>query len=278
MQFQFCAAFVAFAAVVATVDGQAMPGADGFLRAHLQTVIAISSNERARLFAKLKLFLMAPPLVRDLKRTVGAISESERQLLGQLLLRTAAADGVISRAKVCVLCDSFKLLDLRQDMVFAYVHSHGTGSDHVADEPIVVIPGSADARIFAIPRGRGADDGLRLNDAILKTKMDETAKVASLLSQLAAQADRTDGSPIQPADERSAMGLDEPHRRLLQRLLQRVSWPYDEFRRVVTDLNLMPSGAFEILNEAALDRCDEPVLDGQDPIIVNIEIAKELIT
>ena len=47
--------------------------------------------------------------------------------------------------------------------------------------------------------------------------------------------------------------------------------------QLATEQGLLPDGAFDAINEAAFDACDEPVLEGEDPIEINPE-AMEAIT
>ncbi|NJN58522.1 MAG: hypothetical protein HC879_14000 [Leptolyngbyaceae cyanobacterium SL_5_9] len=45
-----------------------------------------------------------------------------------------------------------------------------------------------------------------------------------------------------------------------------------------TQLDLMLDGALEVINEAAFDRCDEAVTEGDNPIEVNSDVLRELLT
>jgi hypothetical protein len=64
----------------------------------------------------------------------------------------------------------------------------------------------------------------------------------------------------------------------LQALGAKGTWTRDEFESLAARENLLPDGAYEAVNEMAIDTAGEPVLEGEDPIEVNQEVLKELST
>jgi hypothetical protein len=40
---------------------------------------------------------------------------------------------------------------------------------------------------------------------------------------------------------------------------------------------LLPDGALDFINDAAYEICDEPLCDGDDPILVEMEVVKEIV-
>jgi TerB-C domain len=70
----------------------------------------------------------------------------------------------------------------------------------------------------------------------------------------------------------SLLGLDAEHSAFLRLLLTRPSWPRSELNDIAADMELMLDGALERINEAALDKHEMLIAEGQDPI----EIAQEL--
>ncbi len=71
-------------------------------------------------------------------------------------------------------------------------------------------------------------------------------------------------------------GLDKKHSQLLAQLARQSSWTRTDYETLVEDIGLFPDGALEILNETAYDVCDEPLTDGEDPIIINQEVYREV--
>lgn len=73
-------------------------------------------------------------------------------------------------------------------------------------------------------------------------------------------------------------GLDNAHRAFLQQLGQHPDWSREALAQVATQQDLLLDGALEVINEAALDRCDEVLTQGDDPIAVNLDILQELLS
>ena len=72
--------------------------------------------------------------------------------------------------------------------------------------------------------------------------------------------------------------LDNEHNQLVQMLAKSPRWPRSEFNRIASNLGLMPAGAIETINEGAFNCCDEPLLEGDDPIEVNEDALKEMLS
>jgi hypothetical protein len=71
--------------------------------------------------------------------------------------------------------------------------------------------------------------------------------------------------------------LPSAYATLLSRLIERPEWSRSAFEAVVADVRLMPDGAIDTLNEAAFEHIGGPVLEGDDPIQVDVAAAKELL-
>lgn len=82
--------------------------------------------------------------------------------------------------------------------------------------------------------------------------------------------------PAAPA-ARSSAGLDASHAALLRELAARPTWARAAFDRRAKALGLLPDGALEALNEAAVARCGAPLLEGDETIDIDLEILEELL-
>ena len=71
--------------------------------------------------------------------------------------------------------------------------------------------------------------------------------------------------------------LDNARFVLLNMLLQKPVWKLVEIVTVAAPLGLMASAALEQFNDMAYEVCDEPIFEGDDPVEVNIALAKELL-
>ena len=118
--------------------------------------------------------------------------------------------------------------------------------------------------------------------------MASTREVTQLLTEIfdgpiGQEAEESDPVEITLDDDEQATsesaldGLDSLHAELVRYLAQRRIWSREEFEQTAGELGLMPAGAIETINDAAFERCDEPLLEGDDPLEVNDEALKELL-
>ena len=76
----------------------------------------------------------------------------------------------------------------------------------------------------------------------------------------------------------SLEGIWTPHiRNSLSSLLSVHTGPDSEFEESAVELGLMPAGAIETINDVAFELCDEPMIEGDDPLEVNKFAIKELL-
>ena len=71
-------------------------------------------------------------------------------------------------------------------------------------------------------------------------------------------------------------GLDAQHTALLRALDGRSALSGAEFEELAERLDLLADGAYETLNEAAFDCADSPLLEGDNPVEVNLAVMREL--
>ena len=88
------------------------------------------------------------------------------------------------------------------------------------------------------------------------------------------EADEPIASP--QLDDAAIAGLDASHSALVHLLASNEDWRRGDFERVARRLGLMPDGAVDTINEAILDACGEPFLEGDDPLRVNVLAIREL--
>ena len=68
------------------------------------------------------------------------------------------------------------------------------------------------------------------------------------------------------------LGLDPEHADLLKALLSKSQWTRSEAEQLCSKRGLMIDGAFERINDAAFDRFDSAILEGDEPIDVNCDL------
>lgn len=114
-----------------------------------------------------------------------------------------------------------------------------------------------------------------LDHGLIARKEAETKKVSELLHSILSddlvfeeKIDMED-KPFTTEMPWIRLGLDEPHWNLLQILGTKLTWARDEFIVECKKLDLMPNGALDMLNEAAIAYANELLTDGEETIIVD---------
>lgn len=257
---------LALAVTIAHADGLVVSQERELLHAHVETA-DVSDGERPRLAAHLHLLLAHPPDLGALRaRSAGLPLETRRQI-GRLAIAVAAADGVIHPAEVKLLSKLYRALGLDPDSIYGELHAFGTGATDTR------------APVRAAPSGVSPVIQLDI-DRIHRIRAD-TARVSAVLSTVFVEETIPEPEPVavldpDPADEEANPdlfpGLDISHRALLRELAVAEHWPRADYERLARSLDLMPEGALEVINDWSFERFDEPVLEDDDPINVNLAL------
>lgn len=292
------------AAVVSAADGVVSPEEQTHLVEHLNAALHLTEGERTRLAAHLTWLLNSDLKTTGLKKRLDALSHPQREGIGQLLVTVAAADGVISPQEVTTLTKIYTLLSLDPATVTSRLHISMTEPVRPATGPVRVREAGPDDAGFAVPapgRHRAPEPaavGVVLDEDVLAAKLEQTAEVSALLRTLFTEDDASPtpttqladaaaggtsrpnrtppaatssgAEPVAPAGEVIA-GLDVPTSALLRELSGRTTWTRAEFDDLAAKYAVMPDGAIDMLNEAAIDATGEPVLEGDDDLAINPE-------
>lgn len=248
---------------------------------HLEAAYELGEADGVRLRGHLEWLRACPPSTAGLKKQLEPLPAEARSEIARALIAIAGADGHVSPAEVKMLSRLYPLLGLDAQQVYADVHALA------ASGPATVLPAEP-ARDFAIPRPAGAEAaappaGFALDTSRIAAIQQETHEVTRVLTSVFA-----DEEPAPPnvavteeeADERSTddrlPGLDAAHSALVRALAGRDAIAAADFAALADAHGLMAGGAMESINEAAFQLCDEPLLEGTDPIEVNPFAREEL--
>jgi uncharacterized tellurite resistance protein B-like protein len=264
---------------VAYADDAVAADEERQLEAHVEFALHLSDGERERLKAHLQWLLAAKPAMAGLKKRVGGLDTAQRTGLRRILVSVAAADGHVGPEEVKTLTKLYTILGLVAADVYSDVHAAASSGTAPAAEPVTVQRSANVGGGFAIPPPAAPEEvppvTIRLDKKRIEETIAETATVASLLSNIF-----TDDEASAPAIAvTSAMipGLDTPHAALTKALAERERWARAELEDLAAKFGLLPDGALDTINELALERCDEPLCDGDDPLEINPRVAKELL-
>lgn len=297
------ATLVHLATAVSAADGHVSPGEQDHLVAHLETALELSPGERARLEAHMRWLVANGVKLTGLKKRVEVLTVPQREGIGDLLVAVAAADGVISPEEITSLTKIYQLLDLDPAQVHSRLHAHLTGARPTpATGPVTVRPGGEPDPGYPItqppasggkhsrtdPAADGAGGGVRLDLASIEAKFAETAAVSALLTDIFTDDD-VEPRPVPvnvgtgagggvavavTPDPVGAVvllaGLDAAHSALVRALVTQDAWGRAEFEELSATWQLMPDGALDRINEAALDAVDEPLIEDDDSDVFTV--------
>ena len=281
---------VHLAAVVAAADGTISSAEQQHLAEHVEEVLGLDAAERARLDAHFAFLATGKLGMAGMKRKVAALPAEERTAVGGFLIDVAAADGVVSPEEISTLTKLFGHLGLDEADVYRQVHALGTGDAG----PITVRAAETTTR-WAVPEP-AADTpqaAVVLDSAKVQARLAETARVTALLTDIFADdeapavvvpppGDRATVPPSQPtatsAPESTIKGLDAAHSALATALAGQLEWDRGDVEKLAESLGLpFLDGAFDVINEAAMDACGEPLVEGDDPVELNAYAIKEFL-
>lgn len=280
------------AAAVATADAKLAEPEEQMLREHVIHGLHLGGDEQARLAAHLALVVAHPPTPATLRRRLAGLGEADRAAAGQLLIAVAGADGQVTPEEISALVRLFNVLGLDENDVYSQLHSMATPGSRDA-LTTTRLPG-APARRYAVParssspQAPAATTGpaVVLDHALVQAKLEESGRVAALLQEIfeddepeAPSTPAPAAIPAQAVDESvEPLGdLDNAHSSLGRELMTRQQWSRAEVEDLAAARGLLPDGALDAINEAALDLSGEPLCEGADPIQINSYAMEEML-
>lgn len=283
------AVLVHLTAVVASADGSIDNDERRHLAEHLEASLGLDPDECARLEAHLAWLTADKPSLAGIKRRLDALDNAHRGEIGRFLVELAAADGVVSPEEITTLAKLYKLLGLDEGDVYSAVHALGIDTGTVA-----VWTAEPDTR-HTIPEPDAIPQPVRLDASKVQERLAETAAVTALLADIFSEDDEdtiapesSAGAPASPpatgptsptatSTEVRIDGLDAAHTALADRLRAKGTWDRTEVEQLASSLGLpLLDGALDCINEIAMNACEEPLIEGDDPLEINDYAVEEL--
>lgn len=272
------------ATVVATADGEVSIAEERHLQEHLESALHLGPGERTRLDAHFAWLLADPPGFAGLKKRLEVFTQEQRHGIASFMVAVAGADGRIDAEEVKILARIYELLGLEPESLYSDLHGLAAGSGP-ATEPVTVREAGPSRPGFAVPakpRTDPPDTGFGLDMervAELRRVSEETGRLLAELFQ-EAEAEAGDRPFVVSGDDVAGVveGLDTGHSALLRALAASETWSRSDFEALSDFFGLLPAGALETLNEAAFERCDAPLLEGEDPYAVDLDVVQEMLS
>ncbi len=145
---------------------------------------------------------------------------------------------------------------------------------------LTVQAGQSGRNGFAVPppAATKANGGVSLNMEVVKAKLKETGEVEAILSTVFIDESVPTPMPSDVIAGESGGHLDAAHSQLLRALVERGSMSREEYKQLAASFGLLPHGALDTINDASFELRECLVCEGDDPIRVDFEVAKEMLS
>lgn len=290
------------ATAVIAADGDVTAAELNHLTANIESSLHLTQPERIRLRAHLQWLGASEVKLTGLTKRLNTLTAAQKASLGDMLVTVAGSDGHIAPSEVATLQKIYKLLDLDANLVASRLHSALAGQSAATAGPVTVRPALNRDPGYPIPlppaqaaqaaQSATAPNGYALDASAVQAKMAESAEVSALLGDIfsddlpygietaASEPVTPGGSAAQVTDEpaiQSVGDLDAAHSRLVRALAGQEQMFWTDFENLSASHGLLPKGARDTVNEAALDASEEPLLEGDEILTINSYALQELL-
>lgn len=251
------------------------------LEAHLERALPVTATEKTRLAAHLRWLMAERPSAAGLKKRLDALERPQREAIAGFLVGVAAADGQVTPAEVTMLGKLYRLLGLDPQGVYSDLHARTTSAAPPATEPVTVRARAASTQSFSIPAPPKAPvaRAVSLDMARVEEKIHQTKAVSALLQSIFVEDEEPALQTVPAASaEELIAGLDAQHSGFLRAIASKTAWSRVEVEDVAASFGVLTDGALDMVNEAALTHCGDPLWEGEDPITIDSAVREELLT
>jgi tellurite resistance protein len=267
------------ASLVSIADGSLSEEEKAHIRDYVAKRLQLDESEAKRLSANLKWLLQQVPKQTGIKKRIEAIREADRSAVGRFLVGVAWADGRIEPDEVKILSKLYDFLGLESAGLHDDIQSLAPSA--AADRGPVRVVSASPAGGYSIPKEvsqqGSASQEVTLDPARIEFIEKETAELVRSLNEVFQDGEAP--STLETAHpEAPVEGLDSQHVLLLKRLGERDTWDRESYEYLAEELGLFPGNALEMLNDLAYEKCDEPLLEGDDELVLNRSVYEEVTT
>ncbi|MBX3568388.1 MAG: TerB N-terminal domain-containing protein [Rhizobiaceae bacterium] len=233
---------------------------------------SLNANERSRLRAELRLNEVYPDRLEDWTKRLKDVSAEAKMTVADELISVASADGNLHAAEIRKLELIFKRMGLANQALYDRLHS-GTSS------PVSTAGSSANGTSTGIPTAKPAT---RIDQSKLHSIRSETSVTANVLADIFADDDAGASEPIlvevntDAPESGTFEGLEQRYGALLNELRLQASWAAADFDHLARDAGLMPGAAREAINDWSMDRFNELIIEGDDPVEICLHLLPSL--
>jgi uncharacterized tellurite resistance protein B-like protein len=261
------------ASAVAGADGCVDAEEKSHLQEHLETWLHLSSDEKARLRAHMHWLVTCFPGMNGVKKRIDVLNQGQRESLGRFLIGVAQADGIIDAAEMKILTKIYEMLRLDTQSLYSQAHAAAVEPVTVQTADFVRLQGHA----IPPPPPKKAVTGVSLDMSSIEAKLAETKAVSAILNNIFTEEEPATSAASEPTPEEVIIeGLDAESYAFMQTLASKLVWAREELEKLAADHSLMLDGTLDTINDASFDHFGGPFFEGDDPIEINAEFAKEI--
>ncbi|MBY3201332.1 TerB N-terminal domain-containing protein [Rhizobium laguerreae] len=267
--------------IIGHADGEFDDVERNALADRIASATNISSTDRTRLMAEMKVHEKEPHRLDEWTKRLKDLQEGAREGIADLLVDIATADGSLHASEVKKLEVLFKRMNVDEKSLYRRLHERRSSRSSDDDTPEMVIAPEIGPAAIPIPPRPSDNVTTRIDVARLVSIRNETRLTASVLTEIFADEEEelSDAfAPVDPGfiDEHDMFdGLERRYGALLTELRNSDVWTAADFDNLVRQAGLMPGAALEAINNWALDRYDELLIEGGDPIYISNHLITE---
>jgi tellurite resistance protein len=231
---------------------------------------AFSKTEKKRLSVYLAWLYVEKPEINSLKKKIQQLSKDQQEHFVTQLIIVAGIDGLIEPEEIKVLQQVYEWIGKDPAELFADLHNlESEGADTKARKPT--------AKKATTELSTPAVGGIVLDQRKISKKLKETKAVNSILSDVFAEEEVSPVHSVTKKPKGKTIGnLDEVHSSLLLELLKKTIWTRGEFEALCEAKSLFADGAMEMINECAYSIANEPLIEDDEPMTIDLAVAEQL--
>jgi hypothetical protein len=223
---------------------------------HVYYPLKLSDYFYERLFAYINMILyQPPPLQRCINRLKNSHDEDKRQII-RYVRHSIPEELRTSYEAVSIIEKLYSAFGLPEKEMYSILHN---------DESTTITP---------------KKDNLELDKDKIKQLQSDSDHVFTMLSDIFKDEDDkqsdsalADSAVSKTATDGNAFLFDDEQIAFLKTIVSKPEWRRDELNEQAKQYDFMLDGLIEIINEAAYDEFDEPLIEGDEIITVNTEVA-----
>lgn len=216
----------------------------------------LSSSEKISLQAYLKWLLISPSDFNGLKAGLEKLRDSDTTVVRKILISTALSDGRVVPDEVKEIEKLYVKLGLDKATVPTDIHQFSSNRGAIDRKPVK----------------SQANKSVELDESLLQHLEHETKAAQNILNEIfkdSKEDDESENEAVVPTLENKALEI-------YRMVADKESVSVSEFEGICSKYGFFVDAAIDSINEWAIDKVAAPVIEYDNEIIIDREIAEEL--